>query len=42
MQTLVFADIDSAIASALEKITLYDLVNEAEKQKQSSGFMFYI
>jgi Rrf2 family cysteine metabolism transcriptional repressor len=42
MQKLVFADIDSAVAAALEKITLFDLVNEAEKQKQSSGFMFYI
>ncbi len=42
MQTLVFADIDSAVAAALKKITLYDLVNETEKQKQSSGFMFYI
>jgi Rrf2 family protein len=42
MQTLVFADIDSAIAAALKKITLYDLVAETEKQKQSSGFMFYI
>lgn len=42
MQQLVFDDIDRAIAAALEKITLFDLVNEAERQKQSSSFMFYI
>jgi Rrf2 family transcriptional regulator, cysteine metabolism repressor len=42
MQKYVFSEIDSSIASTLEKITLYDLVGEVEKQKQTSGFMFYI
>ena len=42
MQTFVFAQIDTSVSSSLEKITLYDLVGEVEKQKQSSGFMFYI
>jgi Rrf2 family transcriptional regulator, cysteine metabolism repressor len=42
MQKFVFSEIDDAIASSLKKITLYDLVGEVEKQKQSSGFMFYI
>ena len=42
MQTLVFSEVDRAIAALLEKITLFDLAAEAEKQKQGSGFMFYI
>ncbi len=42
MQAVVFSEIDGAIAAALKKISLYDLVLEAEKQKQNSGFMFYI
>ena len=42
MQTFVFAQIDTSVSSSLEKITLYYLVGEVEKQKQSSGFMFYI
>jgi Rrf2 family cysteine metabolism transcriptional repressor len=42
MQTFVFAQIDTSVSSSLEKVTLYDLVGEVEKQKQSSGFMFYI
>jgi Rrf2 family transcriptional regulator, cysteine metabolism repressor len=42
MQKTVFSEIDSSITSTLEKITLYDLVGEVDKQKQTSGFMFYI
>ena len=42
MQKFVFSAVDDSIASTLEKITLYDLADEVEKQKQTSGFMFYI
>jgi Rrf2 family transcriptional regulator, cysteine metabolism repressor len=42
MQESVFSEIDAAVAAALNKITLYDLISEVEKQKQSAGFMFYI
>ncbi len=42
MQKTVFSAVDTAIASTLEKISLYDLVTEAEKQKKTDEFMFYI
>lgn len=42
MQFTVFAPIDEAVKSCLEKISLYDLVLETEKHRQSDGFMFYI
>lgn len=42
MKTLVFDKLDSAIKAALEKTTLYDLVDEAEKQKNELGLMFFI
>ena len=37
-----FNALDQAVEYALEKITLYDLVNEAEKHKGDQGLMFFI
>lgn len=42
MRLLVFDPIDSLVKRTLEKITLYDLTTEAEKQKIDQGFMFFI
>lgn len=42
MRLSVFNVLDSAIKTALQKITLYDLVNETEKQKTNQGYMFFI
>jgi len=42
MRTTVFDALDSAVKSALEKITLADLVSEAEKHKADQGLMFFI
>lgn len=42
MRALVFSPLDEYIRTALQKVTLYDLVNEVEKQKQQHGHMFYI
>ena len=42
MQKTVFSVVDESVSAALKKITLDDLVNEVEKQKQTDGFMFYI
>ena len=42
MQSAVFSELDAAVAAALGRVTLYDLLVEAEKQKQNAGFMFYI
>lgn len=42
MRLSVFDAIDSAINDTLESITLYDLVNEAEKHKTDQGLMFFI
>ncbi len=42
MRALVFDTIDSTINETLESITLYDLVNEAEKHKTDQGLMFFI
>lgn len=42
MQKNVFSVVDDSIADALKNVTLDDLVNEVEKQKQTDGFMFYI
>lgn len=38
----IYHPLDSAIKSTLQKITLYDLVTEAEKHKDTQGFMFFI
>ncbi|MGI5985020.1 MAG: Rrf2 family transcriptional regulator [Clostridiales bacterium] len=37
-----FAKIDNALKITMESITLSDLVNEAEKSKPDSGFMYFI
>lgn len=42
MRATVFDALDSAVKSALEKITLSDLVSEVEKHKADQGFMFFI
>jgi Rrf2 family protein len=42
MRLSAFEVLDNAVKSTLEKITLYDLLTEAEAHKKESGFMFYI
>ncbi len=42
MQALVFASLDLAVKEALEKVSLDDLVHEAEKRNTESGLMFFI
>lgn len=42
MNHTIFDQLDSAIKTTLQKITLADLVNEAEKHKGGEGFMFFI
>jgi Rrf2 family protein len=42
MRLIVFDALDSTVKSTLEKVTLLDLVNEAEKHKADQGLMFFI
>jgi len=42
MRVAVFERLDGAIRDALSKITLEDLVSEAEKHKGEQALMFYI
>jgi len=42
MRIAVFDALDTAVKNTLEKISLADLVNEAEKQKADQGLMFFI
>ncbi|HHX60776.1 MAG TPA: Rrf2 family transcriptional regulator [Epulopiscium sp.] len=42
MQKVVFEALSSDIKASLEKVTLYDLVVEAEKQRENDNFMFFI
>ncbi len=42
MQSLVFDSLDSALKATLEKITLDDLVHEAEKHNAENSLMFFI
>ena len=42
LHNLVFDALDSAVKAALEKVTLDDLVLEAEKHSTGQGWMFYI
>jgi Rrf2 family protein len=42
MQSLVFRPLDEAVKAALVKISLDDLVHEAEKHNAEHGLMFYI
>ena len=42
MQKAVFVTLSNDIKTSLKKLTLYDLVVEAEKQRDHDNFMFYI
>ena len=42
MREAVFEKLDSAVRAVLNKITLEDLANEAEKHKGEQAIMFYI
>lgn len=42
MQTSIFSVLDTSVEEVLRKITLLDLLTEAERQKQDSSYMFYI
>ncbi len=42
LKTLIWDNLDNAIVTTLKKVTLADLVTEAEKAKNSEDFMFYI
>jgi Rrf2 family cysteine metabolism transcriptional repressor len=42
MRILVFDKIDDSIKTVLQKITLAQLVSEAEKNKTNQGYMFFI
>lgn len=42
MRLSAFDALDSAIQTTLQKITLYDLMNEAEKHITDQGLMFFI
>jgi Rrf2 family protein len=42
MQKSVFSALDSAVEQVLRRVTLLDLLSEAERQKQDSCYMFYI
>lgn len=42
MQKLIFEEVDNAIAESLKKVSLYDLVVEAQKSIDDDNFMFFI
>jgi len=42
LHSVVFDTLDAAIKDTLEKITLDDILNEAERQKKDQALMFYI
>ncbi len=42
MQSAVFSALDDAVAETLRKVSLYDLVDEAEKHRENESYMFYI
>lgn len=42
MRFSVYEPLDSIVKESLQKISLYDLVSEAEKHKTDQGFMFFI
>ncbi len=42
MSKIIYLPLDSGIKSILQKISLYDLVIEAEKNNPEQGFMFFI
>lgn len=42
VRTMIYEPLNQTIINLLKNITLLDLVNEAEKNSDESGFMFYI
>ncbi|WP_312643421.1 Rrf2 family transcriptional regulator [Hydrogenoanaerobacterium sp.] len=42
MQLSAFEPLGRAVETTLKQISLYDLVNEAEKHKKDTSYMFYI
>ncbi|ORT98891.1 transcriptional regulator, BadM/Rrf2 family [Anaerovibrio sp. JC8] len=42
MQEVVFSQLDDAIKSSLEAITLEDILNNVEKQKEPDNLMYFI
>ncbi len=42
MRNLVFDDLDKAVEAPLKRVTLYNLINEAEKQRTDMGYMYFI
>ena len=42
MRLSVYDPLDASIRTALQNITLYNLVSEAEKHRAEQGFMFFI
>lgn len=42
MNLLIYDSLDASIKTALQKITLYELVAEAEKHRSNQSFMFFI
>lgn len=42
MKASVYTPLDTAIRESLQKVTLYELVSEADKYKAEQGFMFFI
>lgn len=42
LRSLVWENLDSAVAKVLKSVTLEDLVTEAERNKSGDHFMFYI
>lgn len=42
MQEKVFSALDHAATETLGEVTLYDLVNEADRHRASESYMFYI
>ena len=42
MQKIVFETLSEDIKTSLEKVTLYDLMVETEKQRDKDNFMFFI
>ena len=42
MQEIVFSQLDDAVKSCLEEITLEDILNNVEKQKEPDNLMYFI
>jgi len=42
LKQIIYSPLDDSIKTTLQKISLYDLVTEAEKYATDQGFMFFI